>query len=832
MNMRSSCKGVAGLVVLVAGTSVFAAADEISSRNASAVVFRPQPAELAGHSEFLRAAAGAFPSIAITGPTSEGDDDSSRAPSWNRQEFATLRPLLSSQDLLVGIRGGWARYRFFADDPSDPGLVVEAMTRISEFGAKTIYLYLSPLVGSSESSLVQVAQTPRFQNVFSQASTKQFRLLTFFAAGMYPGGLAANWIPQGTPNGTGLPLPYTGSNPSEEAALLQEEYNQVYNLAVYLRNNATLNGIAVVLKNWEGDNTPFCGGFSSSEAAAVGDASLIGVSGCNYSAASGADNTKKQALLNRAVHVAKWLRTRQDAVAAARAATPGSSVPVYHAAEVSGAEAALGVHGSFLAAGPHLQIEHLLPYIGPDMISYSSWQTIYDPSLPADAPAYTQLYSTLTSWLYGAFDFFLSQTTQKNAAVTLCQNQGVCLTSVGFGTGSLSERTADPMGLGAKRLIIAEYSVGENDDSPYPSNALESAVGRVPAILDAARCYPGTIQEPCSGGIKAAYYWTLYDNEMAWETACTDPMSGKGYQCHSGGTPLCDPNFTTSSVPGAGCFDKNLWVQFPAFTLGRFDGTGPGPGYCIYRPDGYESAPLALLQKYVLQDHPGLWMANVPGPPVNLHFSQQPFVLGLPDVNALIWELPSFDSRYVTYQINVTGPQSFSASTYHRWLTLDASMPAGVYSWQIRATAANGLLASAWISGPGFRIAGPAKFYTVTPCRVFDTRNPSGPLGGPSIAANGQRTFPIAGTCGIPSTALSVSANITGVPAAGASGAFAVFPGNGTNTGTSTLSFNAGKVRANNAMLLLATDGSGTILVVNSSSSANDVVLDVNGYFQ
>ncbi|MGH9367048.1 MAG: S8 family peptidase, partial [Thermoanaerobaculia bacterium] len=45
---------------------------------------------------------------------------------------------------------------------------------------------------------------------------------------------------------------------------------------------------------------------------------------------------------------------------------------------------------------------------------------------------------------------------------------------------------------------------------------------------------------------------------------------------------------------------------------------------------------------------------------------------------------------------------------------------------------------------------GPKSFYTVTPCRAVDTRNASGPLGGPALSAGGTRTFALAGQCGIP----------------------------------------------------------------------------------
>lgn len=122
-------------------------------------------------------------------------------------------------------------------------------------------------------------------------------------------------------------------------------------------------------------------------------------------------------------------------------------------------------------------------------------------------------------------------------------------------------------------------------------------------------------------------------------------------------------------------------------------------------------------------------------------------------------------------------------------------------------------------------------FYTLPPCRVFDTRNATGPLGGPALGANATRVFQISGNCGVPSTAVSVSGNLT-VVAPGAAGILGAFPGNAFPLGTSTLSFVAGVTRANNAVLELATDGSGSLLVFNASGSTSNVVLDVNGYFK
>ena len=59
-------------------------------------------------------------------------------------------------------------------------------------------------------------------------------------------------------------------------------------------------------------------------------------------------------------------------------------------------------------------------------------------------------------------------------------------------------------------------------------------------------------------------------------------------------------------------------------------------------------------------------------------------------------------------------------------------------------------------------------FIPMTPCRVADTRNATGPFGGPSIAGGTTRSFAIPGSaCGVPSAAEAYSLNVTVVPRAG-----------------------------------------------------------------
>jgi hypothetical protein len=126
----------------------------------------------------------------------------------------------------------------------------------------------------------------------------------------------------------------------------------------------------------------------------------------------------------------------------------------------------------------------------------------------------------------------------------------------------------------------------------------------------------------------------------------------------------------------------------------------------------------------------------------------------------------------------------------------------------------------------------PLKFFTVTPCRLVDTRTAAGPLGGPSLVANGVRTFSLASHCGIPTTAKALAANITVVNPA-APGDLRLFPGDETVAPlASTINFQGGEIRANNASLQLAHDGSGTVKVQADTAGAVDLLIDVTGYFQ
>ena len=121
-------------------------------------------------------------------------------------------------------------------------------------------------------------------------------------------------------------------------------------------------------------------------------------------------------------------------------------------------------------------------------------------------------------------------------------------------------------------------------------------------------------------------------------------------------------------------------------------------------------------------------------------------------------------------------------------------------------------------------------FYTVTPCRVADTRNAGGPYGGPALSANTSRSFTITGRCGVPSTAEAIALNVT-VTDATAPGDLRLYPTGYALPSTTGINYRAGKTRANNGSYALGTNGGLTMHCDQASGTVN-VILDVFGYFE
>jgi hypothetical protein len=111
--------------------------------------------------------------------------------------------------------------------------------------------------------------------------------------------------------------------------------------------------------------------------------------------------------------------------------------------------------------------------------------------------------------------------------------------------------------------------------------------------------------------------------------------------------------------------------------------------------------------------------------------------------------------------------------------------------------------------------------------RCLDTRNSTGPLGGPSLAAQTTRSFPIlASSCGVPATAQAYSLNFAAVPI-GPLGFLTAWPAGQSRPLVASLNDPTGTVLANAVVVPAGANGDINVY----TTDATDLVIDINGYF-
>lgn len=127
---------------------------------------------------------------------------------------------------------------------------------------------------------------------------------------------------------------------------------------------------------------------------------------------------------------------------------------------------------------------------------------------------------------------------------------------------------------------------------------------------------------------------------------------------------------------------------------------------------------------------------------------------------------------------------------------------------------------------------GPLSFYSVTPCRIVDTRNATGVNGGPAIAPFQTRNFSIKGNCGVPLDAKAATLNVTiAVPTSG--GYLTLWPNDGIPMPiVSTINWAPGEIALANGAIVPLDVGSLDLSVFQGGSGSVHLILDVTGYFK
>ena len=278
--------------------------------------------------------------------------------------------------------------------------------------------------------------------------------------------------------------------------------------------------------------------------------------------------------------------------------------------------------------------------------------------------------------------------------------------------------------------------------------------------------------------------------------------------------------------PGAAYEIRNAQNFYgPLVASGTYAGgsiTLPMTGLTQGAPVGFAAPPLTgpAFNTFIV-------LSGTLGPPAppNASFTYSPVT---PTANAPVTFTDTSTGSPTTWQWSFgDGSTSTQRNPTHTYAGL------GTYTVTLTAANAQGTNQTSRSLGVTLRSIPPTSsgFYTVPPCRLIDTRKANGTTGGPILAANAVRIFPVAGVCGIPVDARTVSGNLA-VTSSSAQGAIRVYP---TDIGipvSSAINFRAGQTRSNIAITTLATDGTGTIGVKNDAPGTVHLILDVSGYFK
>lgn len=127
--------------------------------------------------------------------------------------------------------------------------------------------------------------------------------------------------------------------------------------------------------------------------------------------------------------------------------------------------------------------------------------------------------------------------------------------------------------------------------------------------------------------------------------------------------------------------------------------------------------------------------------------------------------------------------------------------------------------------------SGPYDYYTLPPCRVVDTRNPTATNGGPILTAGVTRTFAIRGACGVPMNARAVTLNVT-ITGASAASFVTLWSPDHWEPETGTIFFKPTDLALANGAIVAVGQFDTPDLHAETNAGTVHLLLDVTGYFK
>jgi len=401
--------------------------------------------------------------------------------------------------------------------------------------------------------------------------------------------------------------------------------------------------------------------------------------------------------------------------------------------------------------------------------------------------------------------------------------------------------------LGGSDAFLAKFSLSGN--SPLTCSASVPAPLSIP--INGAADQVGDLVLTCTGGTAGA-------------TASTGLLVSLNTTVASGTQPqlLIDNPPPASQVPDVNVFTGSAdgtAITFPAISFNvpgpvavrtlRITNiqlnasTTPTPGQVVITVSVLNASPsLTVLQPQQIVataavQLQGSVLSNAAAP-ANCVAPAADTVLMSNDTQALIWFQVSGASAggtiradwiapsgtvYLSSSLNFASGQSTQCFWSSMPIAGSSAPMAG--SWEVNVYWNNSALFSTpfTISSLGIGL----QYFPVTPCRVVDTRSTTGPFGGPTMAANSARVFPIpSGSCNIPASAAAYALNVTVIPHAPL-GYLTIWPAGQPQPAVSTLNSLNMLVKANAAIVPAGVGGGVSVFV----TGATDVLIDVNGYF-